>query len=108
MTSMSRARGGAEAHAGDRAAAGALRVGAALRRAREERGLSLEEVARALRCAARQVRAVEEGGTRDLPPHPYARGLVTAYASVVGLDPDAAAQEWGRPPGSPRRRPGAP
>lgn len=81
------------------AAPGAQRVGAALRQAREERGLSLDEVGNAIRFPARMVLAVEEGRLGELPPHPFARGLVVAYASHLGLDAARAAREWGRPGG---------
>lgn len=103
MASMTRSGKSAVAQTADsEIAAGALRVGAALRQAREERGLTLAEVERTIRFAARQLLAVEEGRTGDLPPHPYARGLVVAYATLLGLDAEAAAQEWGRPPGENR------
>lgn len=77
--------------------AGAQRVGAALRRAREERGLSLEDVAGAVCSPVRHIQAIEEARIADLPPHPFTRGLVIAYASHLGLDAEAAVQEWGRP-----------
>ena len=97
LTPMARQGSGSAASAGNPApVAGARRVGAALRRAREERGLTLEEVERTIRFTSRQVLAVEEGRTGDLPPQPYARGLVVAYAAFLGLDAEAAAQEWGR------------
>jgi transcriptional regulator with XRE-family HTH domain len=98
MTSMAR-RGESVQTEGDGRARprGAERVGAALRQARLERGLSLEEVGSAIRSSARQVQALEEGRVGELPPHPFARGLVVACASHLGLDADAAAQEWGRP-----------
>ena len=95
MPPMKRQGGGESAPAGGGdPAGGPLRVGAALRQERERRGLALEEVARATRFTARQVLAVEEGRVTDLPPNPYARGLVTAYASLLGLDAEAAAREW--------------
>jgi len=76
---------------------GAQKVGAALRQAREEKGLSLEDVAGAVRSPVRHVCALEEGRVDDLPPHPFARGLVVACASRLGLDGEAAVVEWGRP-----------
>jgi transcriptional regulator with XRE-family HTH domain len=96
MPAMKRPRGGEGTHAGAGPATGILRVGAALRQERERRGLALGDVARATRFTVRQVLAVEEGRLADLPPHPYARGLVTAYASLLGLDPEATAREWGQ------------
>lgn len=63
-------------------------VGRLLREARRNRGLTLEQVGVAIRVAERQVLAVEEGRVADLPPQPYARGLVCAYASLLGLEPE--------------------
>jgi hypothetical protein len=98
MASMARMERGAEGSQESRVPPeGARRVGAALRQAREERGFTLEEAGNAIRCSGRQVRAVEEALIGELPPHPFARGLVTAYASFLGLDAEAAAQQWGRP-----------
>jgi len=75
--------------------AGAARVGALLRQRREMRGLTVDEVGRALRCGPRRVLAVEEGRFEDLPPHPYARGLIAAYANLVGVDAGALLRACG-------------
>lgn len=76
----------------DDAAEQARKVGAMLREGRERKGLTVEMVGSALKFAPRQVLAVEEGRTGDLPPGPYVRGLVVAYAALLDLDPDAAAR----------------
>lgn len=78
---------------GDTAAAGpdpesAVLVGRLLRNGRLRRGLTLEEVGLAIRVGARHVLALEEGRFSDLPPQPYARGLVSAYATLLGLEPE--------------------
>lgn len=67
---------------------GARLVGDLLRQRRELRGLTPEDVGLALRFGTRQIVAIEEGRFADLPPQPYAQGLIGAYASLVGLDPD--------------------
>lgn len=77
----------------DPAAAGAdpesaVIVGRLLRNRRLSRGLTLEDVERAIRFGARHVGAVEEGRFADLPPQPYGRGLVRAYAVLLGLEPE--------------------
>ncbi len=64
----------------------AVLVGRLLREGRQGRGLTLEEVAAAIRVGVRHVHAVEEGRFADLPPQPYARGLVSAYATLLGLE----------------------
>lgn len=78
---------------GEPAAAGgahesAVLVGRLLRNRRQSRGLTLAEVELAIRFGARQILAVEEGRFADLPPQPYARGLVSAYAKLLGLEPE--------------------
>ncbi|HEY5998790.1 MAG TPA: helix-turn-helix domain-containing protein [bacterium] len=90
-----RAAGGRDRAEVPDAGAGPRRVGALLREARERRGLSLEEAASATRFPPRQVRAVEEGSADELPPQPYARGLLAAYAALVGLDAGEIVREWG-------------
>jgi transcriptional regulator with XRE-family HTH domain len=75
--------------------AGAERVGALLRQRREARGLTVEDVGRTMRCGPRRVLAVEEGRFEELPPHPYARGLIAAYANLVGVDADALLRACG-------------
>jgi transcriptional regulator with XRE-family HTH domain len=67
---------------------GAAQVGAILRGRRRARGLSLEEVERTIRFSARHIRAVEEGRFERLPPQPYGRGLIRAYALLVGVEPE--------------------
>ena len=67
---------------------GALLVGRLLRDRRQSRGITFEEVGLAIRVGARHVQAVEEGRFGDLPPQPYARGLVSAYATLLGLEPE--------------------
>jgi len=84
----------------------AVLVGRLLRGRRQDKGLTLEEVGLAIRVGARHVHSVEEGRFADLPPQPYARGLVSAYATLLGLEPEellracgpALAGEGGGPP----------
>jgi len=75
--------------------AGAARVGALLRQRREVRGLTVDDVGRSMRCGPRRIHAVEEGLFEELPPHPYARGLIGAYANLVGLDAAALLRACG-------------
>lgn len=75
--------------------AGAARVGALLRQRRERRGWSVEDVGRCIRCGPQRICAVEEGRFDELPPHPYARGLIATYANLVGLDAAALLRACG-------------
>ena len=71
------------------AAAAEEPVGTALARAREAAGLPLDEVARRLRYAPRQLDALERGEWGRLPGGAAVRGMVRSYAKLLGLD-DAA------------------
>lgn len=68
--------------------------GLRLRTAREARGLSLEKLARATRVKERILDAIEQNDARAIPPRPYGRGFVRAYAAEVGLDPDTTVREF--------------
>ncbi|PTQ81317.1 cytoskeleton protein RodZ [Nitrosospira multiformis] len=61
-------------------------VGQVLRAARLERGLDIEDVARQLRFAARQVTALEEDEYDKLAGGPFLRGFVRNYAKLLQLD----------------------
>lgn len=62
--------------------------GASLRSARERAGMSLDQVAQALKLAPRQVRALEEEDFAQLPGRTFARGFVRNYARLLKLDGD--------------------
>ncbi|HZW74751.1 MAG TPA: RodZ domain-containing protein, partial [Caldimonas sp.] len=62
--------------------------GASLKTARERAGLSLDDVAQALKLAPRQVRALEEEDFAQLPGRTFARGFVRNYARLLHLDSD--------------------
>ncbi|MDR7417597.1 MAG: DUF4115 domain-containing protein [Armatimonadota bacterium] len=62
-------------------------IGAALRQARVERGLSLTELQARTKVRARYLAALEEGRFQDLPPYPFARGFLQTAAEELGLDP---------------------
>ncbi|WP_165694307.1 helix-turn-helix domain-containing protein, partial [Teichococcus deserti] len=64
----------------------AARVGEELREARLSLGVSLEELAEALRINRRYLAALEEGRVRDLPGVAYGTGFVRSYAQSMGLD----------------------
>ncbi|MBT5415543.1 MAG: helix-turn-helix domain-containing protein [Rhodospirillaceae bacterium] len=61
---------------------------------REHAGLSIEDVAAALRIRSVYLRAIEDGRFDDLPGPTYAMGFVRAYADHMGLDPDAAVRRF--------------
>jgi cytoskeleton protein RodZ len=61
---------------------------AALAQAREAAGLSLEEAARQLKFAPRQLQALEAGELQRLPGGTFVRGMVRSYARLLHLDPE--------------------
>lgn len=60
--------------------------GAALRLAREARGLTIEDIAEALKLTAKQVAAMETESFQQLPGATFARGFVRNYARLMQLD----------------------
>jgi len=63
-----------------------MRPGARLRAAREQAGLSLDQVAQQLKLAPRQVKALEEESFGELPGRTFSRGFVRNYARLLNLD----------------------
>jgi cytoskeletal protein RodZ len=61
-------------------------VGERLRAAREEKGLSLEDIAAQTRIPRRHLEAIELADWDRLPAPTYTIGFARSYASVVGLD----------------------
>jgi cytoskeleton protein RodZ len=61
-------------------------AGQRLRAAREEKGLSLEDVAAQTRIPRRHLESLESGDWERLPAPTYTTGFAKSYATVVGLD----------------------
>lgn len=61
-------------------------VGQQLRLAREARGLSVLDIAQALKLGSRQVEALESGDWGILPGNTFVRGFVRNYARIVQVD----------------------
>jgi cytoskeletal protein RodZ len=61
-------------------------VGDRLRAAREEKGLSLEQIAEQTRIPRRHLESLEAGDWERLPAPTYTVGFAKNYAGVVGLD----------------------
>ncbi len=64
--------------------------GNALRFARENKGVTLQEVERAIRIPHKYLRALEEEDFGALPVGVYSRGIVRNYAQYLHLDSDDA------------------
>lgn len=64
-------------------------TGALLARAREARGMSLQDVADATRISVRYLEAIEADRFADLPSATFVKGYVRELARLLGLDPEA-------------------
>jgi cytoskeleton protein RodZ len=69
-------------------------LGAKLRDARERRGVSLRQIANATKISTSALEALERNDISRLPGGIFSRAFVRSYAVEVGLDPDAAIQEF--------------
>jgi transcriptional regulator with XRE-family HTH domain len=69
-------------------------VGAELRAAREARGLSIDQLAKRTRVQPRYLNAIEHNDIALIPPRPFGRGFVRAYATEVGLDPEVTSRDY--------------
>ncbi len=79
--------------------------GRILAEARRERGMSVEDVAAALRLSARTVASVEEDRYEALPPDIFVRGYLRAYARLLELDPAPLLEAFAAHSGGGRERP---
>src|SRR5688572_11193564 len=68
--------------------------GAFLQNHREGRNLSLHAIATETKIAERHLAALERGDIRSWPGGLYRRAMVRAYATVIGLDPEATVCEF--------------
>lgn len=72
------------------------RVGALLKKRREEKKLSLKKVSKHLCIREAFLSAIEEGTKKDLPERVYALGFVRSYAHYLDLDENAVLNEYTR------------
>lgn len=68
-------------------------IGARLKEARLEKGLSLDSLQETTKIQKRYLIAIEEGNFHILPGKFYARAFIKEYANAVGLDPDELMEE---------------
>ena len=61
-------------------------IGTELARAREERGLSVSDVAQQLKFAPRQLEALEQDRFEQLPGGTFVRGMVRSYARLLKIE----------------------
>lgn len=69
-------------------------IGGRLRRAREARGRSLQDVAAVTRLSVHTLRAIERNEFTKLPDGIYRKAYLRTVAAEVGLDPDAIGADF--------------
>src|SRR5829696_2187827 len=73
-----------------------LSLGEKLRQAREERGISISEVAEQTRISPLYLEAIDADNYKTLPGGIFNKGFVKSYAKYVGLDEQEALQDYSR------------
>lgn len=71
-------------------------LGALLKRAREQKGFSLEDIQDLTKIQKRYLQAIEEGNYKVLPGNFYVRAFVKNYAEAVGLNTDEVLEQFNR------------
>src|SRR5215204_2952384 len=71
-------------------------LGEKLRQAREERGISVSEVAEQTRISSLYLKSIEDDNYKPLPGGIFNKGFVKAYAKYVGIDEQEALQDYAR------------
>jgi cytoskeletal protein RodZ len=65
-----------------------------MKRVRDERGVSLREIAESTKISVRTLEALERDDVAHLPGGIFSRSIVRAYAESIGADPEAAVREF--------------
>lgn len=79
-------------------------VGGRLRRARQQRGLSLHEAAGLTKLSIYVLQAIERNDFDSLPAGMYRKAYVRTLAGEVGLDPNEIAAHYGEQCEPPNRQ----
>ncbi len=65
-------------------------VGQFLKKERELRQITLQEVADGTKISIRRLRSIEADQLDDLPAEVFVRGFIRSYAEYIGIDPEDA------------------
>ena len=71
-----------------------LDFGTRMKRSREERGVSLRQIADVTRISVVALEALERNEMSRLPGGIFSRGIVRSYALEVGLDPEQTVRDF--------------
>ena len=69
-------------------------LGSRLKQARQERGVSLGDIAESTKISVTTLEAIERSDFARLPGGIFSRSFVRAYALAVGVQPDEAVNEF--------------
>lgn len=69
-------------------------IGEYLRKTREEKGISLNEVQEKTKIRLRYLEAIEEGNLDVIPGEVYCRGFIVNYANAIGIDGNHLLEEY--------------
>lgn len=78
-------------------------LGASLRQVRNERRLSVDEVALSLKLSPRIIAALEEEAYDELPGPTYVRGYLRSYGMLLGLPPQQLIEQFNNLPKAAQR-----
>ena len=68
--------------------------GSKMRRAREQRGVSLRQIAEATKISMSALEALERNDPSRLPGGIFSRAFVRSYAVEIGVDPEPTVREF--------------
>ena len=71
-------------------------TGPVLRMLRDQRGLTVQNLADITKMSARYVEAIEDENYPRLPARPYLRGFLVLYAKTLGYEPDRIVTDYMR------------
>ena len=69
-------------------------TGSVLKMMREQRGLSIRNVADTTKLSARYIEGIEEENYKKLPARPYLRGFLVLYAKTIGYESDRIVNDY--------------
>lgn len=81
------------------------KTGEILKKAREEKGLSLHEIGLSLKINSKVLKAIEDGDDAHLPAKTFLRGFVQSYANFLHLDTDKVLEVFYEEMGSTKPKP---
>ena len=68
--------------------------GSRMRHAREQKGVSLRQIAEATKISVGQLEALERNDISRLPGGIFSRAFVRSYAAEIGVDPEQTVREF--------------